>query len=162
MSRPLILDTNLLVLFVVGAVDEGLITRHKRLQAFNVEDYRQVLAMVTACSRLLLTPHVLTETSNLARQVREAAQAEVSAVLKLLIARFPEELVSSCSAVEHPRYVQLGLTDAVLLRLSATPGAVLLTTDGDLYGAALSEGRNAYNYGHFQAANYADHARPGF
>ncbi len=42
----LIIDANLLVLFVVGATDRNLIARHKRLKAFSLEDFDLLCRLV--------------------------------------------------------------------------------------------------------------------
>jgi predicted nucleic acid-binding protein len=155
MAKALLLDSNLLVLFIVGSAGENLIGRHNCLDAFDVDDYRQITSMIAGASRLILVAHVLVETSNLIRQISEPAKSEVTAILKLLIDRFPEEAVSSADATIHTQYLRLGLTDAVLLTLSITPNAVLFTADHDLYGAATGEGREAYNFFHFKASGFA-------
>jgi len=160
MAKALLLDSNLLVLFVVGSAGENLIHRHNCLDAFDVEDYRQITAMIANASHLILVAHVLAETSNLIRQISEPAKSEVTAILKLLIDKFQEDTLPSADATAHAQYLRLGLTDAVLLTLSATPNAVLFTADHDLYGAATGEGREAYNFFHFKAADFAPYAAP--
>jgi hypothetical protein len=159
-AKALLLDSNLLVLFIVGSAGENLIAKHKCLGAFDVDDYREVTALIANASRVILVAHVLAETSNLIRQIFEPARSEVTAILKLLIDRFPEDALSSADATPHAQYLRLGLTDAVLLTLSATPNAVLFTADHDLYGAAAGEGLEAYNFFHFKAADFAPYAAP--
>ena len=43
-SRALLLDTNLLLLFLVGGKDPGLVTSSRRLNAFEEDDYYLGLA----------------------------------------------------------------------------------------------------------------------
>jgi hypothetical protein len=62
-----------------------------------------------------------------------------------LIARYPESRIASVQGAERPEYNRLGLTDAVLLTVSAE-GATLLTDDLDLHLAALNAGLSSINF----------------
>ncbi len=143
----LVLDTNLLVLLVVGLVGEELIERHKRLNAFNVGDFRQLVGIVETASKLLFVPHVLAETSNLVRSVEEPRRTNVTALLGRLIGTTEERPVASQAVVNDTTYLRLGLTDAVLLSL-VDRTHTLLTVDFDLYLAASRAGGNARDFNH--------------
>jgi hypothetical protein len=83
---PLLIDTNLLVLFVVGTAAKEYIVKHKKLTAFTVEDYDMLVRIVSGASEVLVTPNTLTETSNLAAYIGEPARSRVLAVLRTVIA----------------------------------------------------------------------------
>ncbi len=55
------IDSNLLVLPLVGRVDCDLIVRHKRTRSFDPEDYNHLIAKNEAIDRLGLTDVVLLE-----------------------------------------------------------------------------------------------------
>jgi GntR family transcriptional regulator / MocR family aminotransferase len=63
----LILDTNLLLLLVVGLTDPRYVSAHKRLK-FQRQDFQRLQEWIDAATAVILTPNILTETSNLARQ----------------------------------------------------------------------------------------------
>ncbi len=150
MPPLLLLDTNLLVLFTVGLADPDYIARHKRLRQYDQIDHEIVSDMVAQSGGLLLTPNVVTETSNLVCQVHEPIRTEAMAELAALVEASEERYVPSRSAMaEHHR--ALGVTDMVLLTLART-GARLITTDFDLYQAAATAGLDVTNYTHIQAA----------
>ena len=67
-SRGIFVDANLLVLFVVGSTDTGLIAKHRRLRTLDPEDYERLADMVARAGRVLVTPNTLTEASNLLAQ----------------------------------------------------------------------------------------------
>lgn len=46
MARPLLLDANLAVLFIVGQTNRSYIAKHKRLSAFDEVDYDEVVKLV--------------------------------------------------------------------------------------------------------------------
>ena len=65
MPTTAILDTNLLLLFVVGTTNLSYIEKHKRLKSFSVEDFELLLRAISGADAILLYPNTLTETSNL-------------------------------------------------------------------------------------------------
>ena len=64
----LLIDTNLLVLLVVGNVNPGLIAKHRRLDGYTFGDYEALIDLVNLVDRVILTPNTLTEASNLLGQ----------------------------------------------------------------------------------------------
>ena len=94
---------------------------------------------------------MVTETSNLARQVHEPIRTAVSVHLAAVVRTFEERHVPSRSVVDGTDAAALGVTDAVLLALAAT-GARLATADLGLYLAAIRAGHEAINFAHLQAA----------
>jgi hypothetical protein len=61
----LLIDANLLILYVVGILDEDLIDRHKRTRKYSKEDWEELRQFILAYRSLVTTPSVLTEASNL-------------------------------------------------------------------------------------------------
>ena len=147
----IVLDTNLLMLLVVGATSTSLIGRHDRLAAYSKADFDLLGDCLAGSSQIVVTPHTLTETSNLLRQIGNPARDKISATLKGLIARAEERFIDGRKAIDHKDYIRLGLTDCALM--SATGGGEeLLTVDLDLYLAALRHGGNAVNFNHVRVA----------
>ncbi|AQG78174.1 hypothetical protein AWR27_01710 [Spirosoma montaniterrae] len=65
-SRGLIIDTNLIVLLVVGSVDPKRISSHKRLSKYTNDDFSILKSFVQRFRHpLYTTPNILTEASNL-------------------------------------------------------------------------------------------------
>lgn len=148
-QASIVLDTNLLVLFVVGTASRAYIPRHKRLKAYAVADFELLLKILAPAPEVLLTPNTLTETSNLVGNIAEPARTHVYEVLKAVIRQGPEKYISSRLAAERPEFLRLGLTDAALLS-PPFQEAALLTADLHLYLAAVACGRPAFNFNHFR------------
>ena len=147
------LDANLLVLFIVGRVDTGIIGKHRRLTGYTVADYEKLLGVFRRNDRILVTPNTLTEASNLLRQHGEPERSLLMAGLQYLIEHSEEVAIPSARAAVNPSFVALGLTDAVLLD-AVSPQAPLITVDLDLYLAALEQGENAaVNFREFMTGN---------
>ena len=135
--RNLLLDSNLLVLLVVGLANEGWIKSHKVLTAYKERDFRALKTLIGAFDTLCVTPNTLTECSNLSRQIGGSARRSISLVLGDLIRNATERHVSGIEVCEGEDFARLGLADAVLLAL-INKQMTLLTADLDLYGAACA------------------------
>lgn len=149
--RPhLAVDANLLVLFVVGATAIGYISKHKKLSsAFRSSDYSLLQDTIANSSGIIVTPHVLAETSNLLAYVGEPARSEIFVVFQAMIAETNETLIKSAQASMRSEFPRLGLTDATLLEF-CKDDAILLTCDTDLWLAALNNGLQALNFTHMR------------
>ena len=141
------IDTNLLVLLLVGSVDRNLIVRHRRTRNFVPEDYDRLVELIDTLDQVFVTPNTLTETSNLlngSQDIRPMKQ------LSLLAQQANEVYVASRKVANGHIFNRLGLTDAVLLE-SISIERPLITVDLDLYVAALAKGdRLAYNFTYWQ------------
>ena len=148
-SSGYFIDANLLILFVVGFVDTGIIARHRRLADYTVADYEMLSGLFRRASRIFVTPNTLTEASNLLRQHREPERSLLMAGLRYLIDESEEIIVASAQAAANPEFPRLGLTDAALLA-AVSEETPLITVDWALYSAALAKGENmAVNFRQF-------------
>ncbi len=144
------IDTNLLVLLIVGSVDRNLIPKHRRLQRFTVEDCDILINLLDQVKQVFVTPNTLTETSNLLAQHNEPERSRFFDKLKLIIQESKEIVVASTDASRNKAFKRLGLTDSALLEV-VTAETPLVTVDLDLYLAALTKGQDAaVNFTHLQ------------
>lgn len=150
-SKRVFLDANLLVLLVVGATDRRLIAKHRRLSTFREEDYDILIDMVGNVDEILVTPNTLTEASNLLAYHYEPERSRLFGVLRSLVEKQEEVVVTSRAASHNKEFIRLGLTDAALLEVVSNSNP-LVTVDLDLYLAAISkEAESAYNFRHYQS-----------
>lgn len=151
-SRRLLLDTNLLVLLIVGSHDRSLVSRHKRTVQYTTEDFDLLLELVGGYDELLVTPNILTETSNLLRQIRAPLDSQLTEVLGTWINQpiMRENYVASANASGVEEFPRLGLTDAGILELLSGP-VPFLTDDLDLYVAVSTKHPNLVaNFNHLR------------
>jgi predicted nucleic acid-binding protein len=151
--KTFLLDTNLLILLIVGQASRAYIGKHKRLRDFSVSDYDLLLLLLKQASSIRFTPNTLTETSNLLKQIDEPIRSELFRKLRDIIDKFDETYIESRLGAQQNEFVRLGLTDAVLLLLSIDTSLILLTTDLRLYLAATERGLNVVNFNHHREAN---------
>lgn len=149
MRSKIILDANLSILLAVGLTRRDYIARHKRLTKYDATDLDILSDLIAQSGGVIVTPNVLTETSNLACQIPGPASTEIAATLAFLIGRAEERVVPSSRAVLRPEYLRLGLTDAVLLE-ALQAGTMLVTDDFPLYLAALKADLGALNFSHLR------------
>lgn len=141
----------MLVLRVVGDADPEMIATHKRLSRYDQYDYAALVEFMTP-ARVVLLPNVLSEVSNLAvAGLWGDRRDRVLQMLAALIRKHEEQFVPSRSAVAHPDYSRLGLTDAAAL-VAQSREAVILSDDIQLCVAALNAGRRALSFDFVRSA----------
>jgi predicted nucleic acid-binding protein len=152
MSRAILLDTNLLVLLVVGITSEKLISEHKRTRAYDLSSFRLLRRLLAATSAQLMTsPHVLAEASNLLRQYKGRERLRMNDILGEIIEGADERHVPAKLLVRDKHFPWLGLTDAGLISLAAGD-TIVLTDDLDVYLAAQRSGFEAVNFTYLRDA----------
>ncbi|MCY4366181.1 MAG: hypothetical protein OXE17_08165 [Chloroflexi bacterium] len=125
-------DTNLLVLYVVGQEDPEIIAKHGRLEDYSIDDYILLNALIAKVGQLFVTPNTLTETCNLLGQHADPERTRLFQRLRNIIEMSSEITVTSTSAANSETFLKLGLTDAVLCE-AVSPEMPVLTVDFSLY-----------------------------
>ena len=81
-QKGILIDTNILLLYIVGAVDINLIRNFGRTAEFAENDFYVVSKFVDYFDIKITTPHILTEVSNLFGN-RKSLQAALSKYIEL-------------------------------------------------------------------------------
>ena len=149
MSGALLIDTALLVLYIVGKASREYIHSHKRLGEFTEQDFDTLEAIVSRATNVVVTPNILTETSNLASMIGDPAKTRIREVFRAIVPRISETYVPSDLGVRGNEFLRLGLTDGTIVELSS-PSVTVLTTDLDLYLAIAARGLSAINFNHLR------------
>lgn len=140
-------------MLVVGGFDESLIDVHKRTRkVYSVDDYRLLKNTVSGFETILVTPHVLAETSALLNQMGEPKRTALAAHFAALVQGLSEAPVSSKDLVARTEFVALGLADVGLLEKCESADVALITADLDLYLEASKTNPNVLNFNHLRAA----------
>lgn len=147
--RSLAIDANVLVLLVVGSVDRQAIALHKRSRQFTEMDFDLLLETIAEFDRWVVTTSVLTEASNLLAHTHDELRGRLLAALGRFVGTAFEERPESIVVVGEKVFGRLGLTDAGLITCVRS-GHFLLTTDLDLYLAALDLSANVVNFHHLR------------
>jgi len=135
-------DSNLLLLLVVGRWNVRFKATHKRLSGFNSEDFYLVRDFVSSFQSVVTTPHVLAEVSNLAGLAAGHAKENIFTQFANVIVTLDERQITSAAASAQSEFSLFGLTDAVLCTVCST--MPLLTVDGNLASHLRRKGLNAW------------------
>ncbi|MEH2282768.1 MAG: PIN domain-containing protein [Nostoc sp.] len=129
-QKGILIDTNILLLFLVGSVNQERITKFNRTQQFLPEDYEFLLEFIARFQKLVTTPNILTEVNSLANQLGEPERSQCFAIFAQFVknvALLDEYYIKSLDAVNTEKFVKFGLTDSGILTLSK--GKYLVLTD---------------------------------
>jgi hypothetical protein len=140
-----ILDTNTLILLIVGRASKAYISKHKRTDKFTKFDFDNLNLLLARYDAQTTLPHVLTEASNLLDFGHGIMREEIFSEFKKFVTQQTEMAEPSISGVRSIIFDRLGLTDAMLFEL-AKSGAVLVTTDWKLHQAAQGRGLESINF----------------
>lgn len=152
--EALFIDTNLLLVLLVGALDPGQVGRFKRTKAYSRNDYELLLAFIGEFERMLTTPSILTEVSNLAGQLAEPLRQRAFLTLRALTNEtLDEQFRPSRELMLDPSFPVLGLADASVIAAADTTVTVL-TDDFPLYQRLSSAGIDAVNFQHLRAGSW--------
>lgn len=149
---PVAIDSNLLLLLVVGMTEKDYVSKHKRLKEFTLSDYDLLQEQLTVATEIVVTPNTLTETSNLIDHIGDPARSRIYSKLRELV-DLPdtrEIYVDSRAASGRTELPRLGLTDCALLEVCAA-GTPLITVDIKLFLAAVRNGNKALNFNHLRS-----------
>ncbi len=146
-------DTNILLLYFIGAFDQNLIPKFKRTRQFIVEDHTILIRILSFFDKVVTTPNILTEVSNLSGQLGEPVRSEYFKKLSSDITLLEEEYVASQDVGHMQEFVRFGLTDAGVIYL--TRGKYLILTDDFRLSQYLqSAGVDVINFNHIRIANW--------
>lgn len=142
-DKGILIDTNLLLVLLVGNIDLRLIGRVGRTEKYSREDYERIRDVLVLFNRFVILPQVLTETGNLLK--RNCPTAGTLQDLHLEFLRFVhggesrESRALSKRITVHPAFQDLGYADAAILN-AAEGKHLLFTDDGPLQGMAWRSG----------------------
>ncbi len=130
--RKLLVDANLLVLYVVGTSTGGRSVDHRRLGAYDTEDFQVLKQLIAQYLVVCTTSHALAEASNLLNVStnRGTTRKHLNLLAQFISSGWVEIFDPFLSIViAHPKaYEELGLTDAGLLVATETADS-LVTAD---------------------------------
>ena len=151
MGLSVVVDSNLLFVLVVGYTSRSHVGRARRTEQYSIEDFDLLQATLSEYDEILITPHVLAETSNLLGYISEPLLTQTRTTLRLLMPQWQERFTEGIEIAEIPIYLRLGITDSALFSTSSV-SITLLTDDLPLYLAASRAGRSAINFTHLREA----------
>lgn len=147
-NRDLLIDTNLLIVLLVGSTDKTFISKVKTTKAYTKNDF-ELLKKLIKYFRIVTTPHILTEASNLCEKAEKFYKEKIFKMFSQMAISLLEAQIPSNEAVLTPAFLKLGLADSVIFNL-AKKGLIVLTDDFELHNYILGNGATAANMNLFR------------
>lgn len=126
-----IIDSNLLLLIVIGQYNCQRIMSHRRTRSrgYTIPDFEIMMRVISEFERIYTTPNILTEVDNLSRAVSNQELRGLSGAMRSITSKLIENYINANSAANLQEFESIGLTDSGILILSAED---LLTITDDL------------------------------
>lgn len=130
--KGILVDTSLVLLYIVGSFDINLIRTFKRTDMFSKEDFVRVSKFIDYFDLKITIPHVLTEVSDFIDN-RQYLQF----VLKTYIESAKEIFLESSELSKKDTFLQFGLADTSVT-YTAKDSYLIFTDDSRLYGFLIN------------------------
>lgn len=114
-NKGLLVDANLLLVYLLGELDPREIPKFKRTSGFSASEFLLVKAIVDFFPTVITTPGVLTEVSNLAGQLTGQRRREFYSRFADRIQTLKEDHIPSRETARSELFSKLGLTDAAII-----------------------------------------------
>lgn len=149
-SKGLLVDTNVLLMYLVGLYDPKYIGEFKRTQQYTTDDFQIVQALTLRFRRLVTTPHILSELTNLSRALQEKRALEYFRRLVGVLKRTREVYVDKDVLLGHRKLPQFGFTDLSILEAARRSRYLVLTDDFAAAGMLRVEKCDVINLNHLR------------
>lgn len=154
-GRAVLLDTNLLLLLLIGSIDRKLLTTNKRVRGYSEREFLFLINCLSSAKALQTTQHVCTQTSDLgASSLFGGYRKSFLELLRRIHIqdsdvrlRIPaEELTQPILQLDASVVDELGVADAGLINAALANNSVLFTDDLQLCLRAARHGVEAANF----------------
>ena len=152
-SRGALVDSNLLLVLVIGSVDPTLILRFKRTKSYSEADFNLLASELSLYDYVVTTPSILAEVSNYLGQLQSPDRETARQQLRVMIAAWQEHYRHSETLMRDSEYVRLGLTDAGICDAAQLSG-IVFTADFDLYSSLSRRGLHVINFNHLRSQRF--------
>jgi hypothetical protein len=152
-NKGVLVDTNLLVILLVGTFDRGQLRNCRATKAFVEGDFDLLNAFLRQFNFLITTPHILTEVSNLAGKLDYSHQVGFRKTLTAFIANTVEEQREARGISLDEYFPRLGITDTAIGMIA--PNKYLVLTDElALYGFLRKQRVDVMNFNDIRMAHW--------
>lgn len=152
-DKGVLLDANLLLVYIVGMFDPNRLSRFKRTAPFTADDFYLLTQLIHFLGRIVTTPNILTEVNSFSNQLPEAVKKAYYGEFARRILLMDEHYVASEHVSPLDSFARLGLTDLGIEKL-ARDRYLVLTDDFRLTHHLHTLGIEAINFNHVRDLNW--------
>ncbi len=140
----ILIDSNALIVLLLGLMNPEIINHHKRTSPYDKEDFYNLLIAIKSLDRLVVLPNIWTEVDNVLNDFRGNLKYIYISKIITLIKVVLEKYLPSNLAIDNPAFYDLGITDALVLH-HAKNCEFLITSDSVLSDYAVANGIKVYD-----------------
>lgn len=133
-------DSEILLLFIVGSKNPNLIRNFRRTAKFDENDFILVSEFIENFDYKITSPHILTEVSDLLGE-----NNDFHIILETYINLSEEKYLTSSQIAKSKSFLRFGLADSAIIEIS-TNSHLIFTADNRFYGYLTSMGIDAVNF----------------
>jgi hypothetical protein len=141
-----LIDTNVLILLLLGRADPANFGKHKRLDIFVLDDLKNLEAILRDATGFVTLPYILAQCSDLMK-IGDRAPSAVVQMYEKFVMQAEEIDCRSKDIIESQYFRRLGLTDAAIIQL-VRDRVHVVTVDYELFGVLCDRGVIATNLRH--------------
>lgn len=144
-NNGILVDTNILLLYVVGLTNQQRIPLFKRTNRFIAKDFDTLRQLLRQFPTVVTTPSILTEVSNLSGQLNEPERSTCMGLFADEIQEIEEYYIPSRETAKDGKFQRFGLTDCGIAQISLSQYLVL-TDDLPLSAYLSNQGIDTLNF----------------
>ena len=139
-----LIDTNALIILLIGLIDPKLIKSHKRTSIYEEQDFYDLTLLIGDIKNLVVLPNVWTEVDNLLNKFNRGHKEKYIQEITQTIKSTTEKFLETEKATVSSGFFDLGITDSLLLEYSKECD-LLITSDSNLSDYALASGIKVFD-----------------
>ncbi|NEP39642.1 MAG: hypothetical protein F6K35_10480 [Okeania sp. SIO2H7] len=145
--KGILVDTNILLLWFVGAANRDRIAKFPRTKQFSAEDYDLLMRILSQFDSIVTTPNILTEINSLANKLSGDDRDKYFQNFASIVDSLVEVYLESRRIVKLEKFSEYGLTDSGIIDLVANQYLVL-TDDLKLASYLQKNAVDVINFNH--------------
>ncbi len=158
-NKGIVVDTNLLILLIVGKFNIAYIEKCSRVKdkQYTINDYRFVNNLLSLFVKIYVTPQVLAEFSNLSfGDIKDRAFLKYFEFVLEIIKGVSEEYISKDIILDIPIFRKFGFADASIFELASKEQLPVITDDMPLHHYLITSGISSINMDHIRATSWLE------
>jgi hypothetical protein len=149
-KKGVLVDTNLMLCYVIGHIDPERIPTFKRTQQYLPNDFYLLKKLLGFFSCVVTTPNILTEVENLGRSfANNDEDRALASTFSQIFGAITERYVPTKQIVDNITHQRFGITDAATILL-ADEDFLVITDDLRLYQKIIGLNKPAININHIR------------
>ncbi|WP_291134368.1 hypothetical protein [Flavobacterium sp. UBA7663] len=140
----ILIDSNSLIILLLGLIDENLIGQHKRASIYTKEDFKNLVIAIQDFKKLIVLPQVWAEADNLLNNFSGNHKYQYISNLKHIIEQSTEKYLEIKSLLKNENLLAVGITDSLIIEI-AKDCEYVITSDSKLSDLIIANGISVYD-----------------